>query len=190
MPMVFLKPEWDTNRTQSTMGNLPLGEIGNLQTVEIMRKVAHARCGHSKVRELALAIVRHSGAKSQNYIDEAVAIGRFVQSRVRYVRDARGIEQLHDPLTMIDQITTGTSQGDCDDMSLLIATLLLSIGHAPRFAIVKYKAGSPTFNHIYVVVYEKNRAPRAQKRVVLDAILKDRPIGSEVPSAFKREIPV
>ena len=124
---------------------------------------------------------------SQNYVDEALAIGRFVQKKVRYVRDIEGIEQLHDPLTMIDQIKKGNSQGDCDDMSLLIATLLLSIGHQPFFTIVRYHPGP--WAHIYVTVYEKNWG-KERVRLVLDGILKRDPIGTEVKYFEKKEIKV
>lgn len=190
MPIVSLPAEWDLNVAKTSMGALPNGVAGNLETVEIMRRVARARSVEPKVRELALSIVRHAGIPSQNYLDEAIAIAKFVQAKVRYVRDIRGVETLHDPLTMIDQIQQGRAQGDCDDMSLLIATLLLSIGHSPRFAIVKYQADNPTYNHIYVVVYEKNKTPYRACRASLDAIVKNKPIGFEVPSAFKKEIVV
>lgn len=168
---------------------LPAGVNANLETVEIMKRVARARAAHPRVRELALAILSHHNTDSQNYVDEALAVGRYVQAKVKYVRDIDGVEQLHDPLTMIDQLKRGAAVGDCDDMSLLIATLLLSIGHRPYFRIVRYRGNSGAFQHIYVVVFEKNwRSPK--KRVVLDAILKRSPIGAEVPHTSGKDIKV
>lgn len=161
------------------------GAAANLKTVDLMSEVAQARKSHPLVRQLALLILKEANVMSQNYIDEALAIGRFVQKNVRYVRDIEGIEQLHDPLTMIDQIKKGMSQGDCDDMSLLIAALLLSIGHQPYFAIVRYNPGP--WQHIYVVVYEKNWG-KDKQRIVLDAILKRDPIGTEVKFKDIKEI--
>jgi hypothetical protein len=175
------------NLPQVSHENVGSGALANLKTVEIMQKVAHERKSHPLVRQLALLILKEANVMSQNYVDEALAIGRFVQSRVRYVRDIDGIEQLHDPVTMIDQIKKGNSQGDCDDMSLLIATLLLSIGHQPYYTIVKYNPGP--WAHIYVVVYEKNWGKEKQ-RIVLDGILKRHPIGTEVTYAEKKEIKV
>lgn len=153
-----------------------------------MRRVAHSRKGHPLVRQLALTILKTHNVASQNYVQEALAIGRYVKEKVRYVRDIAGMEQLHDPVTMIDQIQRGVAQGDCDDMSLLIATLLLSIGHQPFFRIVRYKNGVGPYNHIYVVVYEKDWGQKGRKRIVLDAILKRSPMGSEVPHKSGREI--
>jgi hypothetical protein len=165
------------------------GWLGNLDTVEIMRRVAHKRKSHPLVRELALNILHHHGVKSHDYVQEALAIGRYIKEKVRYVRDISGMEQLHDPVTMIEQIQRGVSQGDCDDMSLLIATLLLSIGHKPRFRIVRYRGEVGPYQHIYVVVYEKDHG-QTVKRVVLDAILKDRPIGTEVKHTSGKEIKI
>lgn len=154
-----------------------------------MRRVAHSRKGHPIVRQLALNVLKQSKVKSHDYVNEARAIGEYVKNKVRYVRDVNGMEQLHDPLTLIDQIVKGSAQGDCDDVSLLIATLLLSIGHSPFFRIVKYNPKFESFNHIYVVEYEKN-GKSARRRVALDAILKNKMMGTEVPHKFGKEIKV
>lgn len=163
------------------------GAKGNYQTVEVMREVAHKMKGQPLVREMALYILRKAGVKSQNFVDEARAIGQFVQKNVRYVRDTYGIEQLHSPILMIEQIRKGTAQGDCDDMSLLIATLLLAVGASPSFRIVRYKSNSGPFNHIYVTVEDRNYRGK-KERLAIDAIIKDRAIGYEVPHKSGEEI--
>ena len=144
-----------------------------------MKKVARLRSGDPLLRKLALNILAQYGVKSHHFVDEALAIGDYVRSRVRYVRDPDGIEYLQDPIDMVKHIQSNTAQGDCDDMSLLTATLLLAIGHQPLFRAVRYEQPLGNFNHIYVVVYEKNPYGK-EERIVLDCILKDRPIGSEV----------
>lgn len=117
---------------------------------------------------------------SHHYIDEALAIGEFVQTHMRYVRDPRDHELLQDPVMVIDQIENqGFASGDCDDMALLIATMLLSIGHNPKFRCVRYESKSGSYNHIYVVVYDQNH-PGPTERIVLDAILKESRIGTEI----------
>lgn len=175
-------PEVD-NRT------LGAGVQGNLQTVEIMRRVARQRMTHPLVRQLALHILNEAGTDSHFYADESKAIGDYVKTHVKYVKDPHGVEQLHDPILMIEKLFQGKARGDCDDMSLLIATLLLSIGHQPYFKMVRYKSSSGPYQHIYVVDYTRNgRTPK--KRIVLDAIMKDKPIGFEVPHVSGDEIPV
>lgn len=175
------------NLPKVTQMGLADGARGNYQTVEVMREIAHKMKGHPLVREMALFILRNAKIKSQNFVDEARAIGQFVQKNVRYVRDTAGIEQLHSPVLMIEQIRKGIAQGDCDDMSLLIATLLLSVGATPYFRIVRYKGSSGPFNHIYVVVEDKNFRG-TKERLSIDAIIKDRAIGYEVPHKSGEEI--
>jgi hypothetical protein len=190
MPLFSLPPEWSLGYTPQVV-NMKLGEgvQGNYDTIKIMQQVAHARKAAPAVRQLAESILLSSGVGSMDYAHEALAIGEFVRKKMRYCRDPAGVEQLQDPILMIEKIARGTAQGDCDDMALLIATLLLAIGHEPYFCIVKYKSSQAFFSHIYVVDYERDQGSN-QERLVLDAILKTYPIGSEVPSAYKEEIRV
>lgn len=190
MPILELKPQWELGEIPKTREtSLANSDRGNYQTVELMRKIARSRSTHPKVRTLALKIIEKAGIKSHNYLDEAKALARFVQREVRYVRDIEGVEQLHDPLLLIEQIQKGVAQGDCDDMSLLLATLLLSVGHSPYFAIVRYNATSGPFNHIYVVSYERNwKGPKI--RLPMETIVKDRDIGFEVRHLSRKEIAV
>lgn len=190
MPILRLKPQWELGSLPETkMSDLSNSDRGNYETVEIMRQKARELSSHPKVRALALKILESAHLRSHDFLNEARAIAEFVQREVRYVKDINNVEQLHDPLYMIDQIKAGTAQGDCDDMSLLLATLLLSIGHQPYFAIVRYRTYSGPFNHIYVVTYDRNWGG-AKQRLVMDTILKDRPIGKEVPHKSKKEIRV
>jgi len=190
MPIFRLTPEMMMGNTPSVRnGTFGRGIKGNYDTVKLLKKIARERSKHPVVRELALKILQYHHVKSQDYVNEALAIGRFVKEKVRYVRDIHGVETVHDPLMLIEQLKRGEAHADCDDQALLIATLLLSIGHQPFFRIVKYRGRQGAFNHIYVVVYEKNHNT-AKKRIVLDAIVKRKPIGFEVPHEYGEEIPV
>lgn len=177
------------NTPQTSETELPAGIAGNHETLKQMIKVARIRSRHPLVRELALRILEYYNVPSQDYYKEAQAIGEYIQKKVRYVRDIDGVETLHDPITMIDQMKRNQAQGDCDDMSLLIATLLLSIGHKPFFRVVRYYDGVGPYQHIYVVVYEQNWRTK-KKRLVLDAILKRSKIGTEVPHKSGKEYKV
>lgn len=176
------------NLSKITKKPLAHGARGNYKTVDYMKKIARKVNGHPEVRQLAENILNYYNTKSMYYFDEALAIGDYVKKFVKYVRDPQGIEMLTDPITMIDKLKRDEAYGDCDDMSLLIAALLLSLGHSPRFAIVKYDKNAKSYQHIYVVTYEKNYGDKKPRRLVLDAIAKKYPIGWEVPSQFKKEI--
>lgn len=179
----FVAPEHNLgNIPKIKEGTLEPGEKGNHQTIKLMEKIARQRSGDPTIRKFALNILSYYQVPSQDYAKEALAIGDYVKEKVRYVRDPDGIEYLQDPVDMIKQMAKGEAQGDCDDMSLLIATLLLAIGHRPYFRTVRYNTQFGHYNHIYVVVYEKN-VGTAPMRIVLDAIIKTQPIGFEVSHA-------
>jgi len=158
------------------------GYQGNVDTLSYMRRLARMRSTDPRVRSLALKILRQYNTGSHNYINECMAIGDFIKRNVSYVRDIEGVEQLHDPLYMISELERGRAAGDCDDMSTLIATLLLSIGAAPMYRCVRYNGKNGPFNHVYVVCRDRNGKSRSQF-MVLDAIVKDKPIGYEIPHA-------
>lgn len=69
----------------------------------------------------------------------------YVRDNIRYVRDIRGVETLHDPVTLLK-----IGAGDCDDKSLLLASLLLSIGHKVRFVAVAFEPDQ--FSHVWLQV--------------------------------------
>lgn len=144
-----------------------------------MKEIAHKRSGDPLIRKLAVNILQYYQVPSHNFLDESLAIGDYVKEKVRYTRDPLDSEYLQDPIDLVKQIQAGTAQGDCDDMSLLTATLLLSIGHQPFYRAVRYDSQGGPYNHIYVVDYEKN-GQNQRMRVVLDCIVKDKPIGYEV----------
>lgn len=183
---------------EKKLGNLPTvnsqnfsgGKKGNYQTVNAMKTVARKYSGHPLIRKLAVNILNHYDVKSHNHVDEAKAIGEYIQKNVRYVKDPNGIEYLTEPSLMIKEMQKGESRGDCDDMACLIATLLLSVGIQPYYAIVRYKGKTGGYNHIYVTVYETNYREKERTRVVLDAIVKDKRMGYEVPHDKKKEIKV
>jgi hypothetical protein len=193
MPILKLEPQWvlgGEELTEVKTFKLPGGELGNIATVQFLVKLARKRAKHPVVRQLALTILRHARTRSMYYLDEARAIGEFVRDKMAYVKDIANVETVHDPLTMIDKISRGTLAADCDDHAVLLASLLLSIGHRPIFRIVRYRKDNPSYNHIYVVEYTKNKGDIMNERLVIDAIMKTKPIGFEVPHIDGRDFPV
>ena len=164
------------------------GKKGNHQTISVMKKLARERSGHPLVRKTAVDILNQYQVASQDYVTEAYVIGNWVKENVAYVRDPDNIEYLQDPLTILENVSRGVARGDCDDMATLAATLLLAIGHRPAFRAVRYESHWGNYNHIYVVVYEKNWGKPTQ-RLVIDCILKRSPIGTEVKHKNGNEFP-
>lgn len=97
------------------------------------------------VRRLALELV--SDAAPNDDIGEVRRLWQFVRDGIRYVRDVHNLDTLQSP-----RLTLELLQGDCDDKSLLLASLLESLGYATRFAV---SATSPrgSYNHVYVEAF-------------------------------------
>lgn len=165
------------------------GSMGNYQTVREMKKVARKYSGDPLVRRTAESILNEYNTKSHNHLDEAKAVGDWVKRHMKYAKDPDGIEQLQSPNLMIRRILKGEARGDCDDMALLVATLLLSLGIKCAYRIVRYKTESGGYNHIYVVCYESNYM-EPKKRLAIDCIMKEHEIGYEIPHKSGKEIKV
>lgn len=165
----------------------PDGIRGNYKTVKFMKKKAIERAKHPFVRQLVIQILNHNGTESHNHLDEARAIGEWVKANVRYMKDPAGIELLQDPVMLIEQAVKGEARGDCDDMVLLAMTLLICAGIKPWIKVVRYHNDFGPYNHIYLAVNENNY--RGNKEwLIIDPIVKDEPIGYEVPHASSEVI--
>jgi transglutaminase-like putative cysteine protease len=76
----------------------------------------------------------------------------YVRKNVVYIRDPVNAEYVISPIRMLSQIrNTGYSAGDCDDHTMLLNTMLGSIGFPTKFVGVK-QGGSPRFNHVVSAV--------------------------------------
>jgi Transglutaminase-like superfamily len=78
---------------------------------------------------------------------EARTIYEFVRDRVRYVKDVHGVETLARASHTLKSLT-----GDCDDQSVLLGSLLESIGHPVRLVVSGYSAPG-VFEHVHLQVY-------------------------------------
>lgn len=100
------------------------------------------------VRGLALELTSAGfgsfhGLPQKDFHGEARRLFEYVRDRIRYVKDIDGVETLHPPEWVLK-----LGAGDCDDKSILLAALLLSIGHTPRFIAVAFEPD--VFSHVWV----------------------------------------
>lgn len=155
-PTLTLRKLQDTYGTSAPVGdlpprggpiarltNVPEGTGGTVATLKAMRQYARdaVRDPKQKIRSLALDIVCTLPARSWG--NEVGALHEFVRDEIRYVRDPVGVELVSTPARTLE-----TRQGDCDDKSTLLASLLESIGHPARFKAVGLNGGP--FSHVYV----------------------------------------
>lgn len=116
-------------RPKYNLQAIPDGPKGIRHTLKLMSKISRKYKASPVIRELALSIVEHCHEK--NWRHEAACLLRFVQNNIRYVRDIQGVETLQTPVQ-----TLRIGQGDCDDTSMLLASLLGAVGHPTRFVAV------------------------------------------------------
>lgn len=78
---------------------------------------------------------------------EVVAIFQFVRANVRYTGDTYGLDTYQ-----TGRRTLELRAGDCDDFTILLAGMLLSIGHHVRLKSVELREEPGGFSHIYAEV--------------------------------------
>lgn len=105
----------------------------------------------------------------------------FVVSQVRYIQDIAGrIESLKDA-----RQTLSDGFGDCDDHTVLNATLLGLLGFEEvKIAMARYSAQETSFAHVYCVAYENG------KRYAFDTTLPDAKLDKEVKAYETKEVDV
>lgn len=95
------------------------------------------------VRRLATAIVQYLPGK--DWVGEIGSCFNYVRNNIRYVQDINEIELLQTPLA-----TLKLSHGDCDDMCMLLSSLLESIGFQTKFVAIGFEP--QVFDHVYLEV--------------------------------------
>lgn len=79
---------------------------------------------------------------------EAAALFAYVRANVRYTSDAYGLDTYQ-----TGRRTLELKAGDCDDFTILLCGLAMSIGHSVRFKSIELKNQTdPGYSHIYAQV--------------------------------------
>lgn len=137
------------------LSDLEDGEQGTRETLSKMVKLVRLyRQPMTRAWQAAHDLVRDLPQKA--FSAEVNALFVFVRDHIRYVHDTHGIETVQTADATLD-----IGQGDCDDKSVLLATLLQSIGYAVRFVAVGRIPN--TYQHVFVQVL------RGSQWVSLDA---------------------
>jgi hypothetical protein len=117
------------------------GDAGVAQTIDQMRSLVDDALRDPSILRLAKDIVRNVPA-FEDY-SEAQALYNYVRSNIRFTKDPVNKETLYPPAELL-QIRSG----DCDDISMLLGTLLMAVGYPARLMTVA--ANGDDFSHVYV----------------------------------------
>lgn len=127
----------------TTFGVLPSGADGIRQTLKIMVALNRTWKKDPGIRQLACELVRELPQGDSSA--EVRALQSFVRDHIRYTNDIAGVETLQTP-----RVTLESGVGDCDDKSLLLSSLLSSIGRPNRFVAIGLNGGP--LSHVTVEV--------------------------------------
>ena len=85
--------------------------------------------------------------------DQVKAVYDNVQLHVKYQPDPAGTELFTAPWKMIELIQINNAAGDCDDIAILTASLLRTLGYQSRVALLG--RFTPAYDHAVAQVYDE-----------------------------------
>lgn len=123
-----------------SLRSIPSGDGGIRATLKEMASIARAWKTDPAIRQLATEITAGCGTH-HNWTCNIESLHAWVRDNIRFLGDVLAVETLQTP-----ELTLSTGAGDCDDQSILLATLLQSIGHPARFIAVDLGSG---YSHVF-----------------------------------------
>ncbi len=157
---------------------IPAGDAGTAATTAAMRALIERGKKDPAVRSLAVQILHKARVRAFDWCGEARAIFESVHRNMRFTRDVRSKETLHEAPVLIRM-----RAGDCDDFVILLCSLLESVGMATRIVTV---AGDPedpaTFTHVYPEVEVNGRW------IPVDAARRRPQFGAAPARVFRRQV--
>jgi len=123
--------------------DIPEGAAGTRETLKQMRRLVQDGKTDLGLRDLVQQIIANVPGK--DWFGELCALLNFVRRRIRYSLDTNDIEVIQGAAT-----TLALGYGDCDDLSILLATLCECAGHPCAFAALGFdEVGS--YSHVLVL---------------------------------------
>src|SRR5690348_15235618 len=146
----------DQSDSLGAVSAVPLlaGDAGVAQTIALMRRLIDSGVKNPRINALAVSILQQSGAPQHDPLAEARAIYSWMLANIRFVNDPVGVDQdgtINAKETLrTPETTLNIAAGDCDDFTVLMSTLLQSIGLSTRIITVASDPSDPSqFTHVY-----------------------------------------
>lgn len=132
-------------------------EQATAQTIRLMTQYAREDSRSPIVRRAAAAAV--AGVAAGDVLGQAKAIWQWIRDRVRFQLDSDTATPITDTpdqaellIRPVDILTMPHPAGDCDDQSMLCASMLRAVGIDSAFRTVAADASAPAlYSHVYVV---------------------------------------
>lgn len=103
-----------------------------------------------RIRQIASEILTGKNAEGgwkipeRDWRGELAGAFEYVRGKVRYTRDIHDVE-----LFQKAERTLELGIGDCDDMTILLGSILGNVGYPLLIRVIS--TGGPTFHHVYLV---------------------------------------
>jgi hypothetical protein len=141
------------SQPQISFKGISKGYLGTYATLDQIQRLIYEGLKDFYVRQKAIDILIEHDIKPKDYLSEIRALFEWVQKNVRYTKDPFRVEVLHSARRMLE-----LRAGDCDDITILLGSMLESIGHPIRLVIVGPDISRPKlFSHIYLEVKYKSK---------------------------------
>lgn len=175
-----VRSAWSEGRaTDERLGRLDFGRRGpmllkshEVNTIEerlaLIRKMTDQSVLDPDVRAYAAHVLSRKCGESwcvaeRDYLGELQALYLAVRRDVRYTRDTDKMDTFQAAARTLE-----LGIGDCDCISILLASLLRSVGYPARFRIIR-GVGAPDWSHIFVLAGVPPQNP--SKWIPMDASL-------------------
>src|SRR5215510_4306484 len=155
------------------------GKQGSLQTAwQMARLVREDTIRDEGLQKWAAGLLLKAGLDSHSDKREVLSV------LFNYVQ---GLTYIHDPAGSFDSVssartTLAKGTGDCDDLAVLLATMMALLGFEPRFVLARMNAKSKGYDHVYVDTVLR----RSGERIALDPCTRHYGIGWETPGSIER----
>ena len=129
------------------------GAAGNVRTLQFVRQMVREDSAFNlDLRRLAQSLVAQ--CSPDDFDCEVLTLFEYAQ-QIRFVRDPIDVERVADAMT-----TSAEGQGDCVDKSILLASLLGSVGRLTRGKVVSFYGDVEAygFDHFYLEVQRPDGA--------------------------------
>lgn len=183
--------------TKTTKNGMTLthyrGRIPIKKRIGLLQDLVYKSVQDPRMRQIALDATKNCKARDGEC--ETRAVYNAIKNRVRYTGDVAPIKLgSSGPVEAVDFFqsayrTWELQGGDCDDHSVLAATLLSLNGIQPKFKITSKtkSAGDDDWSHIYVVAGLPKNTP--EKWLAVDTTLPGSYFNVEAPYGKSKEFP-
>ncbi len=130
---------------------IPKTDVGTYRTLQIMAQVVNESLIDPYVVYKAKSIVQ--GCPEKDTMCQSHTIMEWVKTHTSFIRDPSGVELLHTPKFQLQAIErSGYLSIDCDDFSVLAASLGKAVGMRAKFVILGFLENNAPFTHVYTVL--------------------------------------